>query len=130
MTGHRLEYQKDKRLLVLFVFGLLVLLFDCIHIARPLLSSPSTAGQGSMVRVSAAPSPRLAFFLHQPLLINQAAVQDLILLPGIGEQLAGRIIEFRDRNHGITGIGDLEQVPGIGKKLSRRINGFVTFAQP
>ncbi|MCF6187334.1 MAG: helix-hairpin-helix domain-containing protein, partial [Desulfobulbaceae bacterium] len=75
-------------------------------------------------------SPRLAFFFNQPVPINQAVIQDLTLLPGIGEQLARRIIAFRDKNGGINDRSDLEQIPGIGRKLSRKFSGFVTFSQP
>ncbi len=130
MTGYRLERKKDKRMLVLFAFGLFVLLFDFIHITRPLLTYTATKPEHMERAGPAALSPRLAFFFNQPIPINQAVIQDLTLLPGIGEQLAGRIIAFRDKNGGINAPSDLEQIAGIGKKLSHKISGFVTFSQP
>ncbi len=131
MTSYRLERKKDKRMLVLFLFGLFVLLFDCIHIAGPLLTRrTATKPEHTQKASPAALSPRLAFFFNQPMPINQAVIQDLTLLPGIGEQLAGRIIVFRDKNGGINERSDLEQIAGIGRKLSRKISGFVTFSQP
>ncbi len=130
MTGYRLEHKKDKRMLVLFAFGLFVLLFDFIHITRPLLTSTAKKPEHIERASPAVLSPRLAFFFNQPVPINQAVIQDLTLLPGIGEQLAGRIIAFRDKNGGINDRSDLEQIPGIGRKLSRKFSGFVTFSQP
>jgi len=112
------------------VFGLLVLAVDYIHISRPLSNRPTAAEQGEPERAGAVLSPRRAFFLHQPMQINQAAAKDLALLPGVGQQLAGRIIAFREANGGFDDSIDLEQVAGIGKKLSRKISGFVTFSQP
>jgi len=126
----RLERKKDKRMLVLFAFGLFVLLLDCIHSIRPLLTCTVTKPEHMERAGSATLSPRLAFFYNQPIPINQAVIQDLTLLPGIGEQLAGRIIAFRDKNGGIHSRSDLEQIAGIGRKLSRKISGFVTFSQP
>ena len=130
MTGNRLGHKKDKRMLVLFAFGLFVLFFDCIHSTRPLLIYTATKPEHMERADPAALSPRLAFFFNQPIPINQAMIQDLTLLPGIGEQLAGRIIAFRDKNGGIHARSDLEQIAGIGRKLSRTISGFVTFSQP
>ncbi len=127
MTGNRHENKKDKRMLVLFAFGIFVLLLDVMNLSRPYI----TTTRGNREReIPAALSPRLAFFLNQPMPINQAVVQDLILLPGVGEQLAGRIIAFRDQNGEFDNPGDLEQVAGIGRKLSRTISRFVTFSQP
>jgi len=130
MPGQRLEPKKDKRLLVLFGFGLLILALDYSHIHQSTGSGPTAAEQEKTERTGAALSPRRAFFLHQPMSINQATAQDLTLLPGVGEQLAGRIIAFRETNGGLDDSDDLEQVAGIGKKLSRKISGFVTFSQP
>lgn len=75
-------------------------------------------------------SPRQAYFLNRPMPINSATRQDLSLLPGIGFQLADRIVSFREHNGYVTTAEDLELVPGIGKKMSQKISSFVTFAQP
>lgn len=132
MIGQRPANKEDKRMLVLFAFGIIVLLFDVVHLVQPFDQGGRTVEQPERIEGARPPvlTPRRAFFLNQPMPINQAAAQDLILLPGIGEQLAERIIAFRDKNGGIADPGDLEQVAGVGKKLSRRISRFVTFSQP
>lgn len=48
--------------------------------------------------------------------INSATEQDLILLPGIGQVLAGRIIRFREKNGRFHKESDIKKVKGIGEK--------------
>ena len=62
--------------------------------------------------------------------INQASIQDLTLLPGIGVRLAGKIVQVREKNGGIHDVDDLERVPGIGRKMSHKISSLVTFDRP
>lgn len=48
--------------------------------------------------------------------INKADSGELQKLDGIGEALAGRIIEYREKNGKFKTIEDLKQVSGIGEK--------------
>lgn len=48
--------------------------------------------------------------------INQADVHDLILLPGVGEKTAGKIIAERELNGAYSSVNDLVRVRGIGAK--------------
>lgn len=52
--------------------------------------------------------------IPQKVNINTAGSWLLQLLPGIGEVLAGRIIEYRNGNGGFRIIEDLKKVEGIG----------------
>lgn len=133
------KQKKDRRMLVLFLFGLLVFvpdLFSCISNQSAQVENScffcenDRVGEDGPIKQVKKLGARLAFFLNKPIPINQASRQDLTLLPGIGEQLAGRIIAFRIRNHGIHNGGELEQVSGIGKKIQQRICPLVTFEQP
>ena len=49
--------------------------------------------------------------------INEASVEELITLDGIGEAYAKRIIEFRDKNGPFQKPEDLLKVKGIGEKI-------------
>lgn len=47
--------------------------------------------------------------------INKADVQELTQLPGIGDTMAQRIIEYREENGKFETIEDLQNVSGIGQ---------------
>jgi len=52
--------------------------------------------------------------------INDATIEELILLPGIGEKTAENIIVFIEKNGNFRKVDDLVNVPGIGiKKLDK-----------
>lgn len=71
-------------------------------------------------------SLNLLFKLHLPLKpflfsedafkidINCADKETLISLPGIGERLAQRIIEYRNNHQGFKDLEELKQIKGIG----------------
>lgn len=46
--------------------------------------------------------------------INNATIEELIELPGIGEATANKIIEYRKQNGKFESIEELKNVPGIG----------------
>ena len=50
-----------------------------------------------------------------PLDINAAGAEELSALPGIGEELARRIVEHRTANGPFVSIEELTEVPGIGE---------------
>jgi comEA protein len=53
--------------------------------------------------------------------INTAAVEELVVLDGIGESLAAEIISHRDKNGNFSRPEDLMKVSGIGKKKFEKI---------
>lgn len=58
--------------------------------------------------------------------LNQATEQDLDTLPGIGPQLAERIMEYRRSVGAFHSSEELRAVKGIGKKKFERIRSLVT----
>ena len=56
--------------------------------------------------------------------INTCTKEDLIRLPGIGEVIAGRIIEFRENNP-FKSIDDIKSVSGIGDKKFQGIQELI-----
>lgn len=57
--------------------------------------------------------------------LNRAGLEELVQLPGIGPELAGRIVEFRQRSGGFQEPDDLLAVPGIGPGIMEKIRNRV-----
>lgn len=58
--------------------------------------------------------------------INTAGVNQLVKLPRIGEKIAKRIIEFREKNGKFKKIQDLMKVKGIGEKTFKKFEKMLT----
>ena len=58
--------------------------------------------------------------------INRANIMELKELPGIGDVLAGRIIEYRNEKGGFKSIEEIKNVSGIGDKKFSDIKDKVT----
>jgi len=58
--------------------------------------------------------------------INTASVKQLSELPGIGEKIALRIVNFRKQNGKFKRIEELMKVKGIGEKLFVKLKSRIT----
>lgn len=58
--------------------------------------------------------------------INTATKEELKTLPRIGEALAQRIIDYRDKNGGFKSIDDIKKVKGIGEKMFENIKDLIS----
>ncbi len=59
-----------------------------------------------------------------PLDLNRLSVEDLCLVPGIGESLAREMITYREKRKGFRSVEDLRNVRGIGEKKYRALRKF------
>lgn len=58
--------------------------------------------------------------------INNASIQELQNLPGIGEAKAKDIITYREQNGPFKSIEDIKNVSGIGESLFAKIKDYIT----
>lgn len=58
--------------------------------------------------------------------INSATLEELMTLPGIGENKALSIIKYRDENKGFLKIDDIMNVKGIGASIYEKIKDYLT----
>ena len=58
--------------------------------------------------------------------VNTASVEELQLLPGIGESRARDLVEMRKQRGGFKAVDELLEVKGIGDASLERLKPFVT----
>ena len=61
-----------------------------------------------------------------PLDLNRATNGELAQLPGIGEELARRIVEYREANGPFESVEELMEVSGIGEGKFAGLEGCIT----
>ena len=79
-----------------------ILLFSTLLVAMPWLWCPDVAAADKLD-------------------LNQATVEELDTLPGVGPAIARRIVAFREKNGAFKRIEDLMNVRGIGEKTFLRL---------
>jgi competence protein ComEA len=85
---------------------------------------------GDRLRLITTPmGSRERFVLSIPIDLNQAAVEDLVMIPGISLSLARRIVEFR-KSHGPFNTWDeVRRVKGIGPKKVESFQSYLSLTQ-
>ena len=58
--------------------------------------------------------------------LNKATVAELTGVPGIGEKMAQRIVNYRAKNGAFGKVEELMNVSGIGEKKLGRLRPFIT----
>jgi comEA protein len=102
--------------------------------------APKTSGKASSVAGSATekgqnqPPPSLSGVSDSnakgSLDLNQATLQELDRLPGIGPQKAQLIIEYREAHGGFKAVEELLNVSGIGEKTYSALRQYVRIGGP
>ncbi|OGP13315.1 MAG: hypothetical protein A2052_03480 [Deltaproteobacteria bacterium GWA2_54_12] len=121
----------DKRypafLLILAIFlGLFLLTSNTFH-----KEPPSKPGDVAVIKADKPPQATSRQTVKSvlpvfPIDLNKATIQELTLLPGIGEKTAQRIIDKRAELNGFRSVDDLMEVKWIGKVKLEKIRDLVT----
>ena len=85
--------------------------------------APSASSSSSSKPKETTPKePEVSF----PVNINKANKQQLMALPGIGETLAQRIIDYRSANGPFSSVDQLINIKGIGEKRLETLRPYAT----
>lgn len=95
--------------------------YEAINLARPLMD-----GEQVYVQKIGEASAQTVTEGAGKININQAGVNDLTALPGIGEVRAGQIIAHREKNGFFKDIREIMDVSGIGEKTFENIADLIT----
>ncbi len=80
---------------------------------------------GGVVKISDMPAIR-RLALGLPVDLNRSSVEDLSLVPGIGERMAIEIVQRRQTLGKFTVLSDLATVPGIKDKKLKSLKKYLT----
>ena len=69
---------------------------------------------------------RTLLLFGMPVNLNEAAIDDLMALPGIGLKTAGAIVKFREEKGPFKKRSELMNVRGIGRKKYKKIKDKIT----
>lgn len=81
---------------------------------------------GSLPAAAAPAAPAAGGTAAAPVDLNGANEQELMAIPGIGEAMAKRIVEFRKANGPFRQVDDLLKVKGIGEKSLEKLRPHVS----
>ena len=105
--------------------NLAALLEDGSHIYVPYQSAEINYGEESGERtVGLSESGEMISLIN----INQASLEVLVTLPGIGPATAEKIISYREE-HTFTRIEEIQKVPGIGPATYEDIKMYITVGE-
>ena len=79
----------------------------------------------ALATLLAAPAWSGSPVLHGAVNLNQATMEQLVLLPGVGEHRARAILELRRKRGGFKKVEELAEVKGIGEAALQRLAPFV-----
>jgi competence protein ComEA len=88
-------------------------------------TSPKGSNDEIRIKLGGMEAKKLLVF-SIPLNLNRVSVEDLCLIPGIGEPLAQEMVTHRERRHGFRSVEELKNIKGIGEKKWQALKTYFT----
>jgi len=79
---------------------------------------------------SKTPAPKTTATAAAPVNLNTATAEQLATIPGVGQKMAERIIDYRQKNGGFKKVEDLMNVSGVGEKSFLKMKPLITVTAP
>ncbi|MBN1901042.1 helix-hairpin-helix domain-containing protein [Candidatus Sumerlaeota bacterium] len=122
--------RREQRIL-LFLVGMIVAGLAIHHFRtgfhREDLSKTQEEKKGGEKKsVGEEDSPETVSIPTYPIDVNAASIEDLCLLPHIGEVKAKAIVAYREKNKGFRELNEITRVPGIGDATFQKIREKIT----
>jgi len=113
-----LTHQERK---VLIFIGILILVGSILRILNLNTIKEDSSFDKNKPTISEGPD------FNNPINVNQASSKDLESIPGIGEVIARRVVDYRNQFGSFEDLEDLKKVKGIGGKKIEAIKKLITF---
>ena len=88
----------------------------------PVRSNPTTKPKETTPKATKPAEKKVTY----PVNINTASKRELEALPGIGEVLSQRIIDYRSANGRFQSVDELVKIKGIGEKTLEKLKPYAT----
>lgn len=81
---------------------------------------------GKVIQETAPAVETVEVTVNDMINLNTASKEELMLLDGIGEKMAERILAYREENGPFAKVEDIQNVKGIGEKTYAKLAGELT----